>query len=335
MFLTLDERRWKHLGLLLALPLAAGTVRIYVTNSAGDNVHVIDPVTNRVVQELTVSEVPHGIAISPDAGRLYISSEAENALEVIDRKTSSLIRKVPLSGHPNNIAITRDGRRVYVCIRSDSCLDVVDTASLEKVKSIPVGAGPHNVYLTPDGKYMVAGCIQGHSLTVIDVQTEQPVWDLKFEAPVRPIAFEPGPGGATRRLFVQLSNLHGFAVVDFAARREVKRIYLPDPPPNAVPEIPGTPSHGIGVAPDGKTLWVCSSLNSSVYAYSLPDLKLLGGARVGFVPDWLTFTPDSKRVYVSNSGSNAVSAVDAKLLREIARIPVGQVPKRTMTATLP
>ena len=43
--------RREYLWLLLALPLAAGTVRIYVTNSAGDNVHVIDPATNQVVHE--------------------------------------------------------------------------------------------------------------------------------------------------------------------------------------------------------------------------------------------------------------------------------------------
>ena len=61
--------RFRHLALLLALPLAAATVRIYITNSAGDNVHVIDPATNKVVQELTVGEVPHGIAISPDRDR--------------------------------------------------------------------------------------------------------------------------------------------------------------------------------------------------------------------------------------------------------------------------
>ena len=52
---------FKHLSLLLALPLAAATVRVYVTNSAGDNVHVIDPVTNKVVHELRVSDAPHGI----------------------------------------------------------------------------------------------------------------------------------------------------------------------------------------------------------------------------------------------------------------------------------
>ena len=50
----------------------------------------------------------------------------------------------------------------------------------------------------------------------------------KFDGGVRPMAIEAGPDGATRRVFVQLSDLHGFAVVDFAQRKEVARIQLPD-----------------------------------------------------------------------------------------------------------
>ena len=33
------------------------------------------------------------------------------------------------------------------------------------------------------------------------------------------------------------------------------------------------PSHGIGIAPDNKTLWVTSIPNNAVYVYALTDLK--------------------------------------------------------------
>jgi YVTN family beta-propeller protein len=72
-----------------------------------------------------------------------------------------------------------------------------------------------------------------------------------------------------------------------------------------------------------------------VYVYSLPDLKLLSGIYVGDHPDWLTITPDGKSVYVANAGSNSVSVLDAASRKEITRIPVGQVPKRNITAVWP
>ena len=97
----------------------------------------------------------------------------------------------------------------------------------------------------------------------------------------------------------------------------------------------GNVSHGLAVTADGKTLVVNSRLNGAVYAYSLPDLKVVGSVDVGKAPDWVTLTPDSKTAYVANAQSNSVSVIDIKSMKEVTRIQVGQVPKRNITAVLP
>ena len=323
--------------LIVFVSAGMGQVRIVQTNAAGDNIHLIDPNTNKVVAEIKGIEVNHGAAAAPDGSRFYFTNEADHTLDVVDGKTLAVTKKIPLSSRPNNLSISRDGRRVYVAIvGGPGAVDVIDTVSLKNEKSIPTRGGVHNTFVTPDGKYVIAGSILGRNLTVIDSKTEEPLWSLFFNDGVRPIAFDANNDGSTRRLFVQITGFHGFAVVDFANRRELNRITLPSLPPEKrhIDGLQGSPAHGIGVAPDGKTLWVNSKMNSHVYAYSLPDLKLIGGVEVGDHPDWLTFTPDSKTVYVANAGSNSVSAVDIASRKEVARIPVGQVPKRNITAQL-
>jgi YVTN family beta-propeller protein len=182
---------------------------------------------------------------------------------------------------------------------------------------------------------VVAGSIAGKSVTVIDAQTEQPVWTTDFDLGVRPIAFDRNADGSTKRMFLQLSDYNGFAVVDFATHKEVNRIELPKLAAGKVPFTGGgNTSHGLAVTPDGKTLVVNSRLNSAVYMYSLPDLKLLGSTDVGKAPDWVTVTPDSKTAYVANAQSDSVSVVDIKTMKEVTRIPVGFVPKRNITAVL-
>ena len=325
------------LALLLALPLAAGTVRIIQTNSAGDDVSIIDPATNKVVGVINGIEVSHGAAAAPDGSHYYISNEAESTLDVVDTKTLKVTRSIPLSGHPNNIAVSKDGRRVYVSIAmAPGAVDVIDTASLEKVKSIPVKGAVHNTYVTPDGKCVISGSIPSKTITVIDGQTETPVWSLTMDLGIRPMAFSTNPDGSTKWIFVQLTGFNGFAVVDFATHKEINRIKLPELPPGKAPFlVGGNESHGMAITSDGKTLIVNSRLNSSIYTYSLPDLKLLGAAEVGHSPDWVTLTPDGKTAYVANAGSNSVSVVDLKTMREVTRINVGQVPKRNITAVLP
>jgi len=78
-----------------------------------------------------------------------------------------------------------------------------------------------------------------------------------------------------------------------------------------------------------KTLLVNSSRNNTLYAYSLPDLTLIGGAALGGKgANWLTISPDDKTAYVANPQTSDVSVVDIKSLKEVARIPVGFAPSR-------
>ena len=215
-----------------------------------------------------------------------------------------MTKKVPLSGHPNNIAITPDGRKVYVAIAQEpGAVDVIDTVTQENVKSISVHGRVHNTFMTPDGKHVVAGMIGARNMTVIDTETDMPVWTHYFDLGVRPMAFDTNPDGSTKRVFVQLSNFNGFAVVDFQTRKEVARIALPKLPPGKEPVLlGGNASHGLQVTADGKTLVVDSLRNSALYVYSLPDLTLVGGVDVAQAPDWVTTTPDSRFAYVANAG---------------------------------
>jgi YVTN family beta-propeller protein len=189
--------------------------------------------------------------------------------------------------------------------------------------------------------------VRSKFVSVIDLATETVAWEYLFDAGIRPMTIEANPDGSTKRIFVQLSQLDGFAVLDFAKRQEVARIKLPDL--HSGVEVDGgradAPSHGIGVAPDGKTLWVTSIPQNAVFAYSLDDLKLVGHVALpdlklpghplgGAVPNWVTFTPDSKTVYVSNAGLRSVTAIDASAMKVLAVVPVGEVPKRINTLVM-
>lgn len=314
----------------LAMAETQAQIRVLQTNSTDTMVHLIDPATNAIVGEIRGIPVAHGVAAAPNGSRIYVSGEAETALKVIDARTLAVIKTIPLSARPNNISITPDGKKVYVgIIAPPGAIDVIDTVTLEKVKTIDVPGGIHNIYVTPDGKNVVAGSIAGRRLTVLDTSSDTEVWAWEGEA-IRPMTMSTKADGSTDRLFVQVSGHHGFVVLDWDSRKEVRRITQPDVPPEQRYDSTynGAPAHGIGVAPDGKTLWSTSRMNSHVYVYSLPDLELIGGVPTGTDPDWITFTPDSKRAYVANAVSNTVSVINMETLQEVTQVPVGKGPKR-------
>jgi YVTN family beta-propeller protein len=325
----------------------AELVRIYVTNSAGDSVHVVDPVTNKVVQVFKGPEAMHGIGFAPDGSRVYVSNEHDRTLDVFNRKDGKLIKQVKLSDRPNNIAVAKDGRIAVGIARGHGALDIVDPKTLELHATILVNGRLHNVYVTRDSKYVITGSIPNKVITVIDLDKEQVAWEVRLDKGVRPMTIESNPDGSPKRIFAQLSDLNGFAVVDFAARKEVARITLPKTTATFETD-PGrdtSPSHGIGVSPDGKTLWVTSIPNNSVFVYSLADLKQLGEValpvlkipgreQISSVPNWVTFTPDGKTIYISNAGMRSVTAIDTASMTVKAVVPVGEVPKRINTLVM-
>lgn len=322
---------------LVTTSLSADALRVLQTNSAGDNVHVIDPATNKVVGTIEDIEVPHGLTIAPDGSRIYVTDESLKTLDVVDAKTLKVVKRIPLSGRQNNVDVSKDGAHVYVGIRqAPGAVDVIDTASLTNVKSIPVKGEIHNVYVTPDGKYAVAGSIATSTISVIDTSTNILAWTLTLSSGIRPMVFTRNQDGLTKDIIVQLSDFHGFVVVDFAARKEVQRITLPDVPgqEKETQGLQGSPSHGLAITPDGKMLWVTSKYYDYVAAYSLPGYKLLKVVPVGLHPEWLTIPPDGKNLYVAIAGKDTTMVVDNKTMKVVKTIPVGSVPKRNASGML-
>jgi len=318
-------------------PVTKTAVRIVQTNAGGDNIHIIDPTRNRVVGVIDDIQIPHGVTAAPDGRYLYITNEALHTLDAVDARTLKVWRRIPLSGRPNNVAIGKDGKYVYVGIMEmPGSIDVIDTEIFALAMTIKVTGAIHNVYVTPDGKHVVGGSIQTRTINVIDVATHRLAWELQLDAGIRPMAFDTHANGATKNIYVQLSNFHGFAVVDFATRKEIARIEHP-PVKDIHPHYDGlqsAPAHGLAVSPDGKRLWSTSKVYGYAYVHSLPDLKEVGRVFVGQHPEWITFTPDGKFTYIGAAGDNQTFAIDVTALKEVARIPVGQVPKRNAMAIL-
>jgi len=339
-----------HLGWLAvssAFWLNAADYRIYVLNGGGTTVSVIDSKLNAIVQTIHDIEAPLSVHFSPDGRRAYITAYSANLLHVIDTKTGNHLMGVPLSGRPDDLAVSKDGRTVVVNIQDrPGALDVVDTTAMKMVKAIPTSDGQwlHDVVLTPDDRYAIAGSPDGRKATVFDVAGREIAWEYHTDQGVMPLAIEPGPGNTVGRLFLQLRDLNGFVAVNWTTRKEVVRTTFPQVANEF--KIKDAFSHGMELAPDRKTIWFASRPNNAVYVYSMPDLKLLGHVplpeitipgkeKLGADPNWMTFTPDGRMLYVTNTATNSVSAIDAKNMKVIKEITVGEAPAKLSTLTVP
>lgn len=313
-----------------ARPQALPGQRLYVTNSLGDDITLIDLATLRPAGDLKVGKHPHGVAAPADGKVIYTTIEAERNLKVIDTSNDQVRFTIPLGGLPNQCATTPDGRIVAVPIRDGNRVALVDMEQKRVVKSLPVKV-PHNCLNAGSNDNMFVTSMGDDKVYLIDLHTTSYAAELPVGGIPRPIAVSADE----RTLYAAISDFHGFVIVDIPSRKIVRRVQLPPGPHNTNPLEPHTETHGIGLAPGGKELWVTSLGDGCMYVFETETGKLSPKIKVGSGPNWVTFSADGRYCCVSNTGSNDCSVIGTRERRELARIKVGQAPKRVLALTVP
>lgn len=302
-----------------------GSMKLYVSNSLGDDITVIDLGTLRVTGDIRVGEAVHGLCAPANGRQLFTTIESEKNLKVIDTATNKVTDTIPLTGRPNQCAATPDGRYVGVPIRDGNSVDIVDMTQKRVVKVLPVKV-PHNCYNAGSNEFMFVSSMDGHEIDLIDLKK------LEYSSKI-PVGGIPRPYAVTRdekTLYVALTDLHGFVVASIPERKVISRVDLPPAPPSTCVLEPHTPTHGLELSPDGGELWVTSLGDSGVYVYDIATRKISPEIHTGACPNWITISPDGRYCCVSNSGSDDCSIIDTRSRREVARVKVGKGPKRLL-----
>ena len=325
-----DSWIFAGLALALSLPVAlqAQSYRLYVDNSNGESVSVIDLNSLKVVDDIKIgATLIHGLALGADGNLLFVTVESDHTLRLVDTRTGQAKATIKLSGRPNECAVTPDGRYVAVPIRDGDSVDIVDVMQKKVVKVLPIKE-PHNAVSTASNRYLFVSSMGSNAVNVIDLET------MSFSAIVpaggRPRPYVISSDGKT--MYVAVSYLHGFDIVSIPDKKVLQRVEMPAqhsgaPRPRKF-ETPDTLTHGLALTPDGKELWVTSLLDDCIYIYDLQARRFTGRMATGDGPNWIVFSPDGKYGCVSNTDSDDVSIFDAKERREVARVKVGKVPKR-------
>ena len=326
------------LGLLCLLPRVraseAPVRKLYVDNTDGDSVSVVDLASRRVTHEIRVGRHPHGLGVSPDRRYLYASVEDPHTIAVIDTATDQIIQSIATTGRPNQLAVTPDGRFLYVAIADRSVADVIDTRAGRVVQSVEVGRFPHNCYCPAGGKHIYVTSVNDRRVREFDFRHgHRLVQTVTFDGDVRPLCVTRDE----KRLFVALAGLHGFAWANLTTGRVVERVERPLPPPERRSKFAYMNTHGLELTPDNRELWVTSFIGNGLMVFDVSGSQpvYLTTIEVGDGPNWLTFSPDGRYAYSANAGSNSISIVDTAARKAVAEVKVGAVPKRLLEVWVP
>lgn len=298
-----------------------------------------------------------GADFSPDGGLLYWSSGERGSVFVFDTNTGVSLAEISLNAavagkqfndsYAVDVKLSADGRFLYCADVTNFRLAVVDTGLRRAVGSVAVGRYPYALALAGDRvlvaniglfEYSAVPLPQGEAFDKRGLT--RPPFGYPSKEARDGVEFEgrkiPGLGDDTvPEAFsvwsVDVSN----ATEPKVANRWKTGVLIHSPADNGKTVGGSAPNF---LAARDSSLYVANGNNDMVERIDLAQGKtaargrlipspLVAGLR-GVGPSGMAVSPDGRRLYVAESGINAVAVLDATTLKVLGHIPTAWYPYR-------
>lgn len=317
---------------MLSGPARQALYRIYVPNSGGSSVAVINPHTMRIVRVIQTGMNPQHVVPSYDMKTLYVTNDQANSLTPIDPRTARRAGPDIPVDDPYNMYFTPDGHYAIVVAEARQHLDFRDPHTFKLRDRVNVNCpGIDHIDFSANGGYLIATCEFSGRLVKVNLHTRKVVGylnlpnsspqDIKLDPtgrvfyvadkfrggvwlisartfkPMRFIHTGPDahglyPSRNGRDLYVTNRGAGSVSIINFKTRQLVKTWQIPGG---------GSPDMG-NTSPNGKVLWLSGRYNSTVYAMSTRTGQLLGRISVGLQPHGVCVWPQPGRYSLGHTG---------------------------------
>jgi hypothetical protein len=236
-----------------------------------------------------------GVAASARTARLFVSTIKR--LGCIDLLTDRMVWDRELEGGCDRMALSPDGATLYVPSFEGPHWNVVEAMTGATVAKVVTDSGAHNTLWSRDGTRVYLAGLRSPLLSVVDPKTHTVVKNVgPFSASVRPFTVN----AAQTRCYVNVNDLLGFEIGDLETGRKLHRVEVPGFGRGPVARH-GCPSHGIGLTPDEKELWVADGHNQAMHVFdnTVTPPRLVTTLKLRDQPGWITFSIDGRHAYPS------------------------------------
>jgi YVTN family beta-propeller protein len=313
----------------IAPEVAQDLARVYVPNLRSNDVYVIDPATNKVVDRFKVGRGPQHIVPSWDLRTLWATNNAEGStngsLTPIDPRTGKPGAAVMVDD-PYNMYFTPDGRSAIVVAEAHRRLDFRDPHSMVLQGSVeaPHCAGINHAAFSIDGRYAIFTCEFGGYVTKIDTVNRKVLGYLKLTSGGMPQDILVSPDGHTFYIADMMAD--GVFLVDGDTFRQIGFIHT------------GVGTHGLYPSRDGTQMYVAN--RGSHLIHGRPHSKAGGVSVIDFStnkvvanwpipgggsPDMGNVSADGKSLWLSGRFDDVVYRFDTQT-GSVVKIPVGAEP---------
>jgi YVTN family beta-propeller protein len=301
---------------------------LYVPDSQGSTVTVIDQRTRKVVRVIPAGYLSQHVVPSYDLSTLYTNSSVADELVRINPRTAVREGTIPMP-RPYNLYFTPDGKTAVVMIEQYDTIRFADAHTFRTIKDLtyPGCRGPNHADFSGNGRFFVVTCEFSGELLKVSTLGHRVLGSIHLDPrPTAPRA-DPMTMGRSVPQDVRISpDGRTFYVADMGTN-ELRLIGARTFRQIGVIGMPRMP-HGIYPSRDGKRLYVSDrgagrvsvvdpATNRIVDTWTIPG----GGS-----PDMGGVSADGRMLWLSGRSDGVVYGFATRSGRLVARIPVGGSP---------
>jgi YVTN family beta-propeller protein len=287
---------------------------LYVVCERSDQLLVLNAKEGVVLQRIRVGHIPRTVAVSRDGRQVFVTNSWDDTVSVIDvaktdgaktegnalhaTKSDAILavtRTIATGAEPYGVVVDHEGKTLYVANRISNDISVIDIATGVERKRLMAGRGASYLAISSDGSRVYGTHVYPRSAAQRTVpQSEVTVIDTAHEAVVERIPLD----GVAGMFHVALSADGRLGVV---AQMRPKNLV-----PLAHVEHGWIFGHSLTVfGPDLSS----NSGVGGVIEVPLDELEHYYSLQYG-----VAITPDKSRIFVTASGSDAVTVINTKRL---------------------
>ncbi len=268
------------------------TNTIYVANTGGDNVSVINGATNTVTATVAVGSHPFPVVVDdPTTDTVYVANSDANSVSVISGATNTVIATIPVGSTPQGLGVDTATNTIYVANSASNTVSVISGATNTVTATIAVGSVPVGVAVdTVTNTVYVTNSFDA-DLSVINGATNTVTATVPAGNDPDAVAVDP----ATDTVYVADYNAGSVSVISGLTNTLTATVAV-GPNPAALAVDPAT-----------NTVYVANLTGHSVSVIDGATNTVTGTIVVGSEPDGIGVNPLTDVVYVADFGSNAVS----------------------------
>jgi YVTN family beta-propeller protein len=250
--------------------------------------------------------------------------------------------------------------QTLLVLNKEGSVAIVDPATQKVLGRAPTGEGPHEVVATSDGKLAVvsnygSGQMPGRTLSVIDIASRKELYRVDLTPLSRPHGlfsvdgkvyftaegskaigrYDPSANrvdwligtGQDGTHMVSMSKDHNMIFTSNIGSGTVsifERVGSSQDWRHTVVRV-GQGPEGFDVSPDGKELWAANSGDGTVSIVNIAGKKVVQTFPVGAKrSNPLKFTPDGRRVLISDLTNGDLIVVDSAARKDIKHLNLGR-----------